>query len=66
MINLVSDWDLEKINDTNEAFKERGKSWVRFKKDYFSYFVELKKIWESTENPKYKFKVYSLFKQEYE
>lgn len=66
MINLVSDWDLEKINEANVAFKERGISWIKFKKDYFNYFLKLKKIWENTENPKYKFKIDSLFKQKYE
>lgn len=62
MISLVSDWDLEKINDVNEAFREKGRLWIRFKKDYLNYFVELKKIWENTENPKYKFKISSLFR----
>jgi len=66
MINLVSDWDLKKINDANEVFKKSKMAWIRFKKDYLDYFVELKKIWENTANPKYKFKINSLFKQEYE
>jgi len=66
MINLVSDWDLRRIKDANKAFKKKGTTWIKFKKDYLNYFIDLKKIWESTANPKYKFKIDSLFKQEYE
>jgi len=66
MINLVSDWNLRKIKDANKAFKEMGITWIRFKKDYLNYFMDLKKIWENTANPKYKFKINSLFKQKYE
>jgi len=66
MINLVSDWDLRRIKKANKAFREKGTTWIRFKKDYLNYFMDLKRIWESTTNPKYKFKVDSLFKQEYE
>jgi tryptophanyl-tRNA synthetase len=66
MINLVSDWDLRRIKKINRAFNEKGATWIRFKKDYLNYFMELKRIWGSTANPKYKFKVDSLFRQEYE
>lgn len=61
MINLVSDWDLGKINKTNMAFKEMNKEWIKFKKEYLEYFIDLKKTWEETEDKKYKFKVDSLF-----
>lgn len=66
MINLVSDWNLRKINDANKAFKKKRGAWIRFKKDYLDYFMSLKKTWEDTANPRYKFKIDSLFKQEYE
>lgn len=62
MINLVSDWSMEKISKANQAFKEMGKEWIEFKKEYLEYFIGLKKIWEETEDKKYKFKVNSLFK----
>ncbi len=62
MINLVSDWDLRRIKKANKAFREKGTTWIRFKKDYLNYFMDLKRIWESTANPKYKFKVDLLFK----
>jgi len=58
MINLVSDWDLKKINNANNAFKERGEAWLNVKKDYLDYFIKIKKIWENTSNTKYKFKQY--------
>lgn len=66
MINLVSDWDLKKIDNANEAFKEKTAAWDEFKKDYLDYFVELKKLWEGTANPKYKFRTDSLFRRGYE
>ena len=62
MINLVSDWDLKKINKANAAFQSKSKDWQKFKSDYFKYFISLKDAWEKTENKKYKFKVNSLFK----
>ncbi|GIW67669.1 MAG: hypothetical protein KatS3mg096_537 [Candidatus Parcubacteria bacterium] len=62
MINLVSDWDLKKIMKANKAFKKGGNEWLKFKKDYLQYFLSLKKLWDKTENKKYRFKVDSLFK----
>jgi tryptophanyl-tRNA synthetase len=62
MINLVSDWDLKKINRANTAFGNRTKDWLKFKKGYLKYFIGLKDAWEKTEDKKYKFKVDSLFK----
>ena len=62
MVNLVSDWDLEKINRANTAFENKTKDWLKFKKDYLEYFIGLKTAWEKTEDKKYKFKVDSLFK----
>jgi tryptophanyl-tRNA synthetase len=62
MINLVSDWDLKKINKANAAFQSKSKDWSKFKSDYFKYFISLKDAWEKTENKEYKFKVDSLFK----
>jgi len=62
MINLVSDWDLKKINRVNIAFENKTKDWLKFKKDYLEYFIGLKAAWEKTEDKKYKFKVDSLFK----
>lgn len=62
MMNLVSDWDLNKINEAKIAFRKKSKDWIKFKRDYFEYFIGLKDAWEKTENKKYKFKVSSLFK----
>lgn len=62
MINLVSDWDLKKINRANTSFENQTKDWLKFKRDYLEYFIGLKDAWEKTENKKYKFKVDSLFK----
>ncbi len=62
MINLVSDWDLEKINRANAAFENKTKDWPKFKKNYLEYFIGLKTAWEKTEDKKYEFKVDSLFK----
>ncbi|MEA1885297.1 MAG: hypothetical protein U9N62_12395 [Thermotogota bacterium] len=62
MINLVSDWNLEKINRANTAFESQSKDWPKFKKNYLEYFIGLKTAWEKTEDKKYKFKVDSLFK----
>jgi len=62
MINLVSDWDFKKINKANVAFQNKSKDWLKFKSDYFEYFIGLKDAWEKTENKEYKFKVSSLFK----
>lgn len=62
MINLVSDWDLNRIAKANIAFEEMGKEWMMFKKDYLKYFIGLKKAWEETENKKYCFKIGSLFR----
>jgi len=62
MINLVSDWNLKKINKANAAFQNKSKDWPKFKRDYFKYFIGLKDAWEKTENKEYKFKVDSLFK----
>lgn len=62
MINLVSDWDLEKINRANAAFENKTRDWPKFKKNYLEYFIGLKNAWEKTEDKKYKFKVDSLFK----
>ena len=61
MINLVSDWDLERIKRANIAFKEMDKEWIKFKKEYLEYFIDLKKAWERTENKRYQFKIDSLF-----
>lgn len=66
MINLVSDWDFEKIIKANKAFKKGGYEWLKFKKDYLEYFLSLKKLWEKTENEKYKFRLDSLFNENYE
>ncbi len=63
MINLVSDWNLKKIGNANKAFKEDRTKWIKFKKDYLNYFLKLKKAWENTANPEYKFNVNSLFKK---
>lgn len=62
MINLVSDWDLEKIKRAGVAFKKRSNEWFKFKKEYLQYFLVLKKVWDSTENKQYRFKLSSLFK----
>jgi tryptophanyl-tRNA synthetase len=62
MINLVSDWDLKKIDRANTAFKNKTKDWLKFKRDYFEYFIGLKDAWEKTGKKKYKFKMDSLFK----
>ena len=62
MINLVSDWNLERVNRANTAFEKNSKDWLRFKKDYLKYFVGLKMAWEKTENKKYRFKIDSLFR----
>ncbi len=62
MINLVSDWDLKKINRANIAFENKTNDWLKFKKDYLEYFIGLKAAWEKTEDKKCKFKVDSLFK----
>jgi len=64
MINLVSDWDLKRINKANKAFEDGG--WINFKKDYFEYFMELRNLWKKTESPGYRFKIDSLFRQKYE
>jgi len=63
MINLVSDWDLKKINKANAAFQNKSKDWPKFKSDYLKYFIGLKDAWEKTDDKKYKFKMNSLFKQ---
>lgn len=62
MINLVSDWDLNRIAKANIAFEERGEEWIRFKNDYLKYFVGLKKAWEESGNKKYRFETASLFR----
>ena len=62
MINLVSDWDLKKIDQANAAFQAKNKDWLKFKNDYFKYFISLKNAWKKTENKKYKFNMNSLFK----
>jgi tryptophanyl-tRNA synthetase len=61
MINLVSDWDLQKINKANVVFQSKSKDWHKIKRDYLEYFISLKDAWEKTENKEYKFKVDSLF-----
>jgi len=66
MINLVSDWDLGRISNADMAFKKGGQAWFACKQDYLDYFRGLKKIWENTADPNYKFRVESLFKMENE
>lgn len=61
MINLVSDWNLEKVNRAHRAFRNNTAKWLKFKKEYLEYFISLKEAWVKTENQKYKFKVDSLF-----
>lgn len=66
MINLVSNYDYKKIRKANKAFNEGGKTWIKFKTEYLNYFTTLKKIWEDTNDQKYKFDVKSLFDKNYE
>lgn len=63
MMTLVSDWNLKKIKKATKAFETKNGAWLKFKKEYLNYFINLKRKWESTANPKYKFNINTLFKQ---
>lgn len=62
MINIVSDWKLEKLKQANEAFYKSEKDWMQVKIDYLKYFLDLKRKWESTDDKEYDFDLNSLFK----
>lgn len=64
MINLVSDWDIEKLKLANEFFEKKGPKWIEIKKEYLLYFIKLKRLWESTEDKKYKFDIKNFFKKQ--
>ena len=64
MINLVSDWGIEKLNLANDLFHKKGFEWIQIKKEYLLYFLKLKRLWESTEDKEYKFNIKNFFKQQ--
>jgi hypothetical protein len=64
MINLVSDWNVEKLKLANDLFEKKGSKWMDIKKEYFLYFIQLKKLWESTEDKEYKFDIKNFFKKQ--
>lgn len=64
MINLVSDWNPKKLQSASDAFEKMDKTWVNTKKDYLNYFLNLKRLWESTDDKEYNFNLENIFKQE--
>jgi len=64
MINLVSDWEIDKLNLVNNSFKKMDNDWLRAKEEYYKYFLDIKKKWDQTEIIDYKFDVKNLFKNE--
>ncbi len=54
MIRLASNYDNEKIGNAISAFNRRDKdysTWNRIKKEYSDYFISIKEVWDSCENP---------------
>lgn len=48
MIQLVSDWDVSKINQAGSAMKQNSVEWKNIKKEYAEYYINIKRTWEKT------------------
>lgn len=48
MIMQASDWNDEKIKKSKRAYKMCEKNWGAIKEEYLVYFLNVKKIWDST------------------
>lgn len=56
MIELASNWDMQKIKEAKNAFKRRKanyKIWKDIKYEYFKFFIEIKKLWEESKYQKH-------------
>ncbi len=67
MITLASDWNPQKINEAKKAYDNRQNdynSWLKYKKDYYEFFINIKKIWDESK-PNTKNNTYDeLFRKE--
>lgn len=66
MISLTSDWKHEEVNKAKEAFDNRNVDyceWLNYKKKYYDFFVNIKKIWDESNPSENIDSYYELFKK---
>lgn len=66
MISLTSDWKHEEVNKAKEAFDNRNVDyceWLNYKKKYYEFFVNIKKIWDESNPSENIDSYYELFKK---
>lgn len=52
MMILASNWNYEKIASVKESYNDRENNydkWLSYKEEYCKFFIELKKLWDSSE-----------------
>lgn len=52
MMILASNWNYEKIASVKESYNDRERNydkWLSYKEEYCKFFIELKKLWDSSE-----------------
>lgn len=55
MMILSSNWDYNEIENAKEAFNNRENdyiTWLNIKKNYYKFFVEIKKLWDNSRENK--------------
>jgi len=48
MIQLVSDWEVSKVNKAKQSFEENSPEWNKMKTEYLKYYLNIKRLWEKT------------------
>lgn len=52
MIQLVSDWEVLKVNKAKLSLEENPSDWKKMKTEYLEYYLHIKKLWEKTKPKK--------------
>lgn len=53
MMILASNWEQDIINNAKKAFENRNNNyeeWLDFKKKYYKFFIEIKKLWDDSKS----------------
>ena len=53
MMILASNWEQDIINNAKKAFENRNNNyeeWLYFKKKYYKFFIEIKKLWDDSKS----------------
>lgn len=52
MIQLVSDWEVSKVNKAKKSLEENSIEWKKMKTEYLEYYLYIKSLWEKTKPKK--------------